>query len=231
MSIGDKQVQIPFKFGFVDELSFESLYPGRNVMLLCACKALIEEDGEQQLYIRGGLHCGKTHLLTACCNYAMSLGHRIAYVPADIVSDADALLGLELLDLVCVDDVNKLPNAGEIALFKLINEIRMTGGRLVMSADRAPSDLGIDLPDLVSRMSWGPVFQMESLDDQQVRDAFVLRANSLGLKLSDEVTDFILYRELRDMYSLAENLKTLLDAAIVSKRRITIPFVKEVLGI
>ena len=222
--------QIPFQFGLVDDLGFDSFYPGRQQALISACKALVEGHGESQLYVCGGRHCGKTHILTACCNYAVSLGQRIAYLPAGIINDSEALLGLDSLNLVCIDDVENLPRAGELALFTLINEIRASGGRLVIASESVPSALSLNLPDLVSRLSWGPVFQLERLADRQIRDAFVLRARVMGLQLSDEVTDFILYRQTRDMQSLADNLKMLMDAAIVAKRRITIPFVKEILN-
>lgn len=211
-------------------MEFASFLVNGQELLIDACKQTTDVGGEKQLYIWGGSSSGKTHLLTASCNLAAENGQRIAYIPAEIIIENDALLGLEHLDLVCIDDVQRLSADGERALFNLINDIRAMGGSLLLAADKAPFELEMNLPDLVSRLSWGPVFQLTRLDDAGIRNAFKLRAESFGLQLPDEVVDYILFRQTRDMRILGDNLKQLLEAASISKRRLTVPFAKEVLG-
>lgn len=230
MSFSSEPRQIPFSFGVIDNMGFSSFYAKGQELLIEACKQATCVGGEQQLYIWGGSGTGKTHLLTASCNLAAESGQRIAYIPAEIIAEDDALLGLEQLDLVCIDNLQHLSGDGERALFNLINDIRTMDGRLILSSDKAPFELDINLADLVSRLSWGPVFQLIRLDDAGIRCAFKLRAESFGLQLPNEVADYILYRQTRDMQILGENLKQLLDAASILKRRLTVPFAKEVLG-
>ncbi len=230
MSFSSEPRQIPFSFGVIDNMDFGSFYAKGQELLVDACKQAVTVGGEKQLYFWGGAGSGKTHLLTASCNIAAENGRRIAYISAEIISDEGALLGLEQLDVVCIDNLQRLSVEGERALFNLINDIRALSGCLLLSANKAPFELDIKLPDLVSRLSWGPVFQLMRLNDSGIRHAFKLRAESFGLQLPDEVMDFILFRQTRDMQVLAENLKQLLDAASISKRRLTVPFAKEVLG-
>ena len=141
------------------------------------------------------------------------------------------LHGLESLDLICIDDIHHLPESGELPLFGLYNQLREYGGRLVLSADRAPVSLTVKLADLRSRLGWGPVFNLPRLSDEQVLAAFTSRARLMGLELQDEVVEFLFSRRQRDLGSLIESLDTLLDAAMVSKRRVTIPFIKDVFNL
>lgn len=231
MNFSSEPRQIPFSFGIVDNIEFTSFYAEGQELLVDACKKTADSCGEKQLYLWGGMSSGKTHLLTASCNLAAENGQRIAYIPAEIITEDDVLLGLEQLDLVCIDNVQRLSADGERALFNLINDIRALGGRLMLAADKAPFELEFNLPDLVSRLSWGPVFQLSRLNDAGIRCAFKLRAESFGLQLPDEVMDYILFRQARDMQVLGDNLKQLLEVASISKRRLTVPFAKEVLGL
>jgi DnaA family protein len=124
-----------------------------------------------------------------------------------------------------------LPKEGELGLFNLINDIRPLGGRIIFSGNKTPKGVGLHLPDLESRLSWGAVFHLHRLNDSQLIEAFKLRAQSLSLHLPDEVVDFIANRQERDLQRLSIVLVQLMETAIISKRRITIPFVKEVLAL
>ena len=56
-----------------------------------------------------------------------------------------------------------------------------------------------------------------------------LRAHHRGFDLSDEVARFIIRRCSRDMGDLFILLQKLDNASLCAKRRLTIPFVKEVM--
>lgn len=222
--------QIPMPIGFAESMTFENFYPGDEATLLSTCLNLVEGKGEQQVFVWGGHKTGKTHLLTACCNHAVVYGQRIAYIPANIIAD-DVLSGLEFLDLICIDDIQQLSETGERALFTFYNELRQNGGRLVIASDRVPSKLKLKLVDMISRLGWGPVFHLPTLNDSQILMAFDMHAKQLGINLPNEIVDFIFARQARDLSCLVATLDKLLNAAMVSKRRLTIPFVKEVLDL
>ena len=94
----------------------------------------------------------------------------------------------------------------------------------------SPRECPIELPDLQSRMARLAAFQVRALDDEQRIAALQLRARHRGLELPDETASYLLSRSRRDMASLYELLDKLDHEALRAKRRLTIPFVREVLG-
>ncbi len=100
----------------------------------------------------------------------------------------------------------------------------------MVSARCAPAALNLGLPDLVSRLGWGPVFQLQPLDDEGKRAALQLRARQRGMELPDEVAVYLLRRSPRDMDSLFELLQRLDVASLAAQRRLTIPFVRALIA-
>jgi DnaA family protein len=101
---------------------------------------------------------------------------------------------------------------------------------LVVSAAMSSRECPIELPDLQSRLARLATFQLHALSDDERVKALQLRARHRGLDLPDETARFLLSRSRRDMASLYSLLDRLDSEALRAKRRLTIPFVKEVLG-
>ena len=99
-----------------------------------------------------------------------------------------------------------------------------------MAADQSPVHLEVTLPDLASRLSWGMVYQLEPLEDEEKVQALLLRARHRGLNLTDDVSRFVLTRGPRDMAGLFEVLEQLDQASLRAQRKLTIPFVKAEMG-
>ena len=156
------------------------------------------------------------------------------YLPLqELLTLAPELLeGLEQQALIAIDDVQAIAGMPqwEEALFHLYNRVRDCGHRLVVSATVAPAGLTLTLPDLTSRLGWGPVFQLAALSDTDKRAALQMRARRRGLELGNEVPEYLLRRCPRDMDSLFSLLNQLDRASLVAQRRLTIPFVRELLG-
>jgi DnaA family protein len=74
------------------------------------------------------------------------------------------------------------------------------------------------------------VFQLQVLSDAGKREALQLRAQLSGLELTENVADYLLRHYPRDLFGLFERLDQLDTAAMAMQRRLTIPFVKTVLG-
>jgi DnaA family protein len=74
-----------------------------------------------------------------------------------------------------------------------------------------------------------PVFRVEPLDEAGRVQALRLRASQRGLELPDDTARFLLNRSRRDMTSLYRLLDTLDTEALIAQRRLTIPFVREVM--
>ena len=100
---------------------------------------------------------------------------------------------------------------------------------LIITGDQSVTNLNISLPDLVSRLSWGLTEQVKPLSDEEKSVSLQYRAQQRGLYISDEVASFLINRLSRDMTSLIAALEQLDQASIREQRRITIPFIKDVL--
>ena len=68
------------------------------------------------------------------------------------------------------------------------------------------------------------------LDEAEQQQALKLRARVRGFELPDETLQWLQRRFPRDMASLYELLDALDEAALVAQRRLTIPFIREVLN-
>jgi DnaA family protein len=223
------QLVLPLRLA--DHAVFASFLNDGNETLVATLTGLASGESGQGCWIWGARSTGKTHLLQAVCDRA---GDRSAYVPLDMLADAGPgiLEGLANRDLVCIDDIQQVVGRQdwEIALFNLFNDLQDTGGQLIAAAGAAPREAGIELADLESRMSRLPVFHIRSLDDAQRVAALQLRANHRGLELPDETAAYMIKRSRRDMSSLYELLDKLDLEALRAKRRLTIPFVRDVMG-
>ena len=119
----------------------------------------------------------------------------------------------------------------EEAIFYLYNRVYDAGGRIVIAAHDLPKAIQLGLPDLESRLSWGIIYQLHPLSDEEKLIVLTMRALRRGINLSEEVGRYILTHCPRHMGTLFAALDALDKASLAAQRRLTIPFVKEVLEI
>jgi DnaA family protein len=225
--------QLTLPVGLRDSARFENFEPGRNQIALAMVRALAQGRGEPQAFLHGAGGSGKTHLLLAAAVYAQAGGAGARYLGLGALEQCapDAFEGLEDSALVCVDDVERVAGdaACERALFGLINRARERGAHLLMAGAAAPSGLGIALPDLVSRLGWGPVFRLALLDDADKIEALCRRAQSRGFELPTESARYLLQRCPRDLGHLLGVLERIDTATLSAQRRATLPFLRGLL--
>src|SRR6185312_1231196 len=107
---------------------------------------------------------------------------------------------------------------------------KMDKSTLLFSATAAPTQIGIALPDLVSRLSACAQARLIPLDDAARRDWLRARAQVRGLTLDDSVLDWLFAHHARDLSSLADLLERMDRAALAAQRRVTVPFLRGLLG-
>ena len=73
------------------------------------------------------------------------------------------------------------------------------------------------------------MFQLHGLNDDDKIAVLRGRAHSRGLVLPDEVAGYLLRHCHRDLTALLELLERLDRASLAGQRRLTVPFVKDVL--
>ena len=226
-------LQLPLGFSLRESASLETFFPGENDQLLAAIRAVAEHRGERFLYLWGMRNSGKSHLLQAACRLASERAMTVAYIPLGEAAGftPEILQDLGSLDLVCLDDLQVIAGQPhwEQALFHLFNQLRDRNAALLVSADRSPARLPMQLADLDSRLSWGVSYQLRPLADAEKMDALVRYASRRGLELPEATASYILRHSARDMGSLVRTLDRLDRASLAAQRRLTVPFVRTLL--
>ncbi|OGI49719.1 MAG: DnaA regulatory inactivator Hda [Candidatus Muproteobacteria bacterium RIFCSPHIGHO2_02_FULL_65_16] len=226
--------QLALNLRLKDGSSFDNFHPARNREAIERLRAALAA-GERAFYLWGVPGSGKTHLLQAACRQAQEQGRAVAYIPlAQAAEFTTAILDdVDTAQLVCLDDVDRIAGNGawETALFALCERLRAAGGLLVAAGAANPRHLGLAMPELATRLGWGPVYQLHPLSDADKLMAVRLRARNRGLEMAEDVARFILNRCPRDMNSLFDLLDRIDRAALASQRRITIPFVRGLDGV
>ena len=221
------QLALPLRLA--DHAVFDSFLDTGNETLVAVLAELAGGTGDG-CWLWGPPATGKSHLLQAVCNAA---GDTAVYLPLQGLADADPAIleGLASRELICVDDLERIAGDGawESGLFELCNQILDADRRLVVSAVTSPRECPIEMPDLRSRLARLPTFQVHSLGEADRIKALQLRAKHRGLELPDDTAGFLLKRSRRDMASLYALLDRLDVEALRAKRRLTIPFVKNVI--
>jgi DnaA family protein len=226
--------QLPLGVRLRDASVFASFFGGRNQALVDALQALSPGGAPTCVWLHGPKSSGKTHLLQALCARTAAHGGAVAYVPLQQACSLspDLISGYGEFALVCVDDVQAVAGRSEWerAVFRLHQELEERGGRLAASGSCAPAALGVRLRDLASRLNGGLVLTLQPLDEDEQMAALRLRAEQRGFELPDDAAQFLLRRLPRDMGSLCAFLDELDEASLIAQRRLTLPFVREVLA-
>lgn len=222
--------QLALDLQLADFAVFASYYGGRNAVAVAALEALARQPGPAVQWLWGPSGSGRSHLLQALLAAADG---RCAWLPlGDSQLEPEMLEGMGNLDLVCIDDVDRVAGDArwERRLFILCEELRAAAGRLVVTAATPPGEAGFALRDLESRLAAGPVWQLHALDDAELHEALRLRAGWRGLELSDEAAAYLLRRVRREPAALFAVLDAADKSALAAQRKLSVPFLRTVLG-
>ncbi|PHM45812.1 DnaA regulatory inactivator Hda [Xenorhabdus mauleonii] len=217
-----------------DDETFASFFAGENSTLLAAIKLAISQSHGNYIYFWSRDGGGKSHLLHAACAELSQQEEAVGYVPLDkrAYFVPEVLDGMEHLSLVCIDNIECIAGdqEWEMAVFNLYNRIVEIGRTcLLITGDRPPRQINLTLPDLASRLDWGQIYKLQPLSDDEKIQALQLRAKLRGFELPEDVGRFVLKRLDREMQTLFKTLDELDRASIVAQRKLTIPFVKDIL--
>jgi DnaA family protein len=224
--------QLPLGVRLRERSVFATWFPGPNGEALAQARAAAAGQ-RAVLWLCGPAGTGKTHLLQATAAGAPE-SSAAGYVPlGQLVALGPAVLqGWAQSHCLAIDDVDAVvgQRPWEQALFGLYREFEESAGSLLLAAAAPPAQLRFALPDLGSRCAAATVLQLRPLDETAQREALRLRARERGLELPEETALYLQRRFPRDMPTLYGLLDALDDAALVAQRRLTVPFIREVLA-
>ncbi|HEY0818848.1 MAG TPA: DnaA regulatory inactivator Hda [Rhizobacter sp.] len=216
--------QIPLAIADEPVRSFDSYVAGANAAAVEHLRGVMQQAAP--VYLWGASGVGKTHLLQALAHQVQRGGGRVGwFVPSsDVPWDFD-----EGHALIVFDDCDRFDDERQHAAFTLFVEAT-THHIPVVAAGLVPP---VDLPlrdDLRTRLGWGHVFALAPLAEAEARAAMRREADRRGLFLSDDVMSYLLTRFARDLKHLMTVLDRLDEFALVHKRAITVPLLKQMLA-
>jgi DnaA family protein len=231
-------IQLPLKINLPDTACFETFVPpDASVALTLSQLQSTDATGlNQGVYFFGKSALGKTHLLQAACRAVSLRGGRSVYFPLkdkQLPLIPDVLRGLEVMDLICLDDVDHVIHlpAWQAALQDLQAKSSALGHPLLLSG-RIPMALWpMSVPELRDAMfNLLPVELKPLTEIDDIILALQRHAKIRGFELPKDVANFIIKRFSLSLEELLAVLQILEQATLAEQRRLTLPFAKLVLS-
>lgn len=224
--------QLALEVSLKEEQTFQN-YLG-NSLVVSALKQMIRHQSEFFIFLYGAPLSGKTHLARASSVFARSMGLSVFYVSFKTVSELHPKIfeQLETHALVILEDIDYMLGdaAWEESLFHFYNRAKEAGTRLLVTATATAKKLKINLADLSSRLLSGLTLHIEDLNDETKIELLTSWASDRGLVLTNDVAFYLVTHYSRRIKDLLEAFEKLDKASMQQQRRLTIPFVKQVLN-
>jgi len=230
--------------------TFDNFIKGdSNQLARAAASAVSNNPGGTSfnpLVIYGGTGLGKTHLIQAIGNSAISNGKakRVIYVSSEkfTVEFVDAIQSDRIsdfssfyrsMDILIVDDIQFFAGKEKTQdnFFHTFNELHQIGKQIVLSSDRPPKELrGLD-DRLLSRFQWGLTADIQP-PDLETRIAILRKKSEAeGIDLAQDVVECIAANVTSNIRELEGCLISLLAKASLEGREINVDLAREVLKV
>lgn len=224
--------QLPLGVRLAETARFDSYVAGPNRQLV---ELLSGPMPPRVLWLWGRRGAGKTHLLQAACAAVGERGRSAAYLDFETVQSPARLEGFDSLGLVCLDGLERVSTdpAWNAAIFRLhtlmLDAPPQQPGRLYVASTAPPASLRFQLPDLRSRLLAAAVHHIHEIAEDDRITVLEQRARGRGLDLPRESAAWLVRHLPRDLHTLCDALDRLDHAALVAQRRLTVPFLRQVL--
>lgn len=174
------------------------------------------------LSIYGEEGCGKTHL-----SHIFQKDKEVRYLKSQEFNETPLESLLEGPQIFSLDDGHLIEQ--EEKLFHLYNHLMSINGNLLLLSRIPPAHWKTSLPDLHSRLNTIPAVRILAPDEAFLAQVIQKLFTDLQLKIEDSVLCFLLKHMERSFESARFWVETLNKCALIQKRSITIPLVREIL--
>ena len=191
--------------------SFDNFVHGQNGEAVAALQGwLSDARGPTCFLLWGERYSGRSHLVRAA---------------SDQLATNPPAASRPFFWKLCVDDLDE---AGQADLFNTFNRLKIDGGRLLVTSLQPPAAMTLR-EDLRTRLGSGLVYRLHALSDEEKRAALIDRAAARGMKLPDDVVDYVFRHGRRDLGSLMALLDALDRFTLQHKRALTLPLLRTLL--
>lgn len=231
------------------EYSFENFIEGESNILLRSVGLSIAENPKQKtfnpLFIHGHSGVGKTHLVNAI---GMKLKEnfpekRVLYLSAHLfhVQFVDASLKnktndfihfYQQIDVLILDDVQELVGMTKTqnTFFHIFNHLKQNGKQIILTCDRAPSDLQGMEDRLITRFKWGLLAELGQPNEQLRHDILESKIHRNGLKIPKSVIDYISENVTDSVRELEGVVTSLMAYSVVFNRNVDLTMARHIVS-
>ena len=197
------------------------------------------------LFLYGSAGLGKTHLANAIGLKTKEFhpDKTVLYVSSEQFMQQYAEAGrdnrtndfihfYELIDVLIVDDIHFWSNRGQKtqeAFFHIFNYLHQRNNQIIITSDKAPSEISGLETRLISRMKWGLSAELQA-PDVATRIA-ILRQKLLndGIEMPDDVIELIAYSINTNVRELEGALVSLMALSSLNHKQITLDLAQKMI--
>ena len=119
-------------------------------------------------------------------------------------------------------------NMEQVEAFNIFNDCKENSKKLFITGANSPNNMGLR-SDLASRLSWGLVYQIKPLTDNEKKLALLSHSKQKGMSCNENVIEYCMRHLQRDLHYLIATLDALDNWSLKMKKPITIPLLKKLL--
>jgi chromosomal replication initiator protein len=227
--------------------TFDTFVVGNNNnFAYAAALAVAQAPGKSYnpLFLYGGVGLGKTHLLHAIGQRAVSnkKGARVAYVSSEKFTNEyiDGIQNNQLAkfrkkyrqtDVLLIDDIQFLAGKERIQeeFFHTFNALHEGHKQIVLTCDRPASEIQGLEHRLVSRFEWGLVTDLQPPDVEMRLAILQKKAQLMGVTLPEEILNFLANRIRTNVRRLEGALIRVASYASLTGKKLNIEVVEGLL--
>ncbi len=229
--------------------TFDNFFEGEsNKLARTAGDTITKNPGKtafNPLFVHGTSGVGKTHLCHAIGNRIKELhpDKRVLYVSAHLfkVQYADAgrynttndfINFYQGIDVLIIDDIHELAGIEKTqnTLFHIFNHLHQNNKQLILTCDKAPSELQGVEERLLTRFRWGLTTKIDHPDKALRLKILNNKILHDGLSIPEDVVDYIAEHVTDNVRDLEGIIVSIMAHSLVYNRNIDLELAKRVIG-
>jgi chromosomal replication initiator protein len=235
---------------FHPNYTFEKFVVGTsNHIAHAACLAVAEAPGKTSfnpLTIYGGTGLGKTHLLQAIGHFAQTedTAKKVVYMTSqefinqyinyvkDKKDSASFYKQFADTDLLLIDDIQFFSGkpGTQKEFYRIFNRLLLQNSQIVLSSDRPPEKIPDMMDHIINRFLGGLITDIQP-PNLETRTAIISKKAEIdGLKLPDEVIQYIASQNTSNVREIEGTLIKLMASSAFTGKDITIEVAQEIFG-
>jgi chromosomal replication initiator protein len=230
-----------------ERYTFDRFVTGaHNQLAVAASRAVADKPAKMYnpLFLYGGVGLGKTHLMHAIGNQLLAgdPSRKISYISSEqftnelVMSIREGAMAAfrgryREMDLLLVDDTHFLEGkeSTQEEFFHTFNALYDAQRQIVLTSDRPPKEMARLEERLVSRFEWGLVVDIRPPDFETRMAILRKKADDDGLRIDDEVIDYIAHSCTASVRELEGAVIKLLAYSSLTNQEITLTLARTAL--